>query len=56
MEIFKCEIIGKRKERMIKNIADYREKLHRYSFERRARNMKIGKDGGKIDGVQSCTG
>lgn len=39
-----------------KNIADYREKLHGYSFERRARNMKIGKDGGKIDGVQSCTG
>lgn len=39
-----------------KNIADYREKLHRYSFERRARNMKIGKDGGRIDGVQSCTG
>lgn len=39
-----------------KNIADYREKLKRYSFERRARNMKIGKDGGKIDGVQSCTG
>lgn len=30
---------------------DCKEKLDRFSFERRARNLKIGKDGGKIDGV-----
>lgn len=30
---------------------DCKEKLDRSSFERRARNLKIGKDGGKKDGV-----
>ena len=30
---------------------DCKENLDRSSFERRARNLKTGKDGGKIDGV-----